>query len=236
MENKENYGIRGLTTAGVIIILVILGGLIVAGITAQKRAKAPEEEPILAPLEEEVEEGIVEGTPGVEMVCCKTWPIIPEPIYSYDLRPIDECSPPLDEFGVPAVGVGYEVVSDSYCEESDVEDEKQQQVSCLPSDPPSITITNPTVGASYAVGQSVTIQWTSCNVQDIWLNLARGGKDFGLITYPNPVPASQGSYSWTVTNPAQQFTGLGTNDYQIGALQAEAPNVTVKSGTFSVHP
>jgi hypothetical protein len=85
------------------------------------------------------------------------------------------------------------------------------------------------------VGQKVTLSWTSCNVQNIWLGLGSGGKDFGKITYPNPVPASQGSYQWTVTNPAQAFTGSNTNTYFIG-FESQSPNVLVKSGNFTVHP
>lgn len=110
-----------------------------------------------------------------------------------------------------------------------------QQVSCAPNDPPSITVINPIAGASYTVGQNVNLSWTSCNVQNIWLGLGSGGKDFGEITYPNPVPASQGSYQWTVTNPAQAFTGSSTNTYFIG-FESQSPNVLVKSGNFTVHP
>ena len=109
------------------------------------------------------------------------------------------------------------------------------QNGCTPNDPPSITITNPIAGVSYTVGQNVTLSWTSCNVQNIWLGLGSGGKDFGEITYPNPVPASQGSYQWTATNPAQAFTGSSTNTYFIG-FESQSPNVLVKSGNFTVHP
>jgi len=108
-----------------------------------------------------------------------------------------------------------------------------QQVSCAPNDPPSITVVNPIAGASYTVGQNVTIQWTSCNVQNIWIGLGSGGKDFGTITYPNPVPASQGSYQWIATDPAQAFTGSNINNYFIG-FESQSPNVLVKSGIFSV--
>jgi hypothetical protein len=110
-----------------------------------------------------------------------------------------------------------------------------QQNTCTPNDPPSITVTQPIAGASYAVGQKVTLSWTSCNVQNIWIGLGSGGKDHGQITYPNPVPASQGSYQWTVTNPAEAYTGSSTNTYFIG-FESQSPNVLVKSGNFTVHP
>ena len=106
---------------------------------------------------------------------------------------------------------------------------------CNNNSTPSITVLSPNGGETYTVGQNVTLSWTSCNVQNIWLGLGSGGKDFGEITYPNPVPASQGSYQWTATNPAQAFTGSGTNTYFIG-FESQSPNVLVKSGNFTVHP
>jgi len=102
---------------------------------------------------------------------------------------------------------------------------------CLPNTPPSITITNPIAGASYTVGQNINITWTACNVQNISLGLVSGGKDFGEIA--QNIPASLGSYQWQVSNPAQAFTGSNINTYQIVA-QSLSPDVTVRSGTFSV--
>lgn len=115
---------------------------------------------------------------------------------------------------------------------------------CLPTTSPWIKVLSPAGGEIYTVGQQVALKWTSCNVQNVWLAFASGGKDFGEITYPNPVPASQGSYQWTASNPGKAFTGLNKNNYQIIAgnnspfIQPQFPNVTpgiiVRSGTFSV--
>lgn len=110
-----------------------------------------------------------------------------------------------------------------------------QKNGCNPTDPPSITVTNPKAGMKYTVGQNVKIAWTSCNVQDIWLSFGSGGKNFGNITYPNPVPASQGSYQWVASNPAQAYTGSSTNSYFI-SFEGSPSNVLVNSGSFTVQP
>lgn len=95
---------------------------------------------------------------------------------------------------------------------------------------PSITVSSPTQGATYTTGQQVTIKWTSCGVQNVDIGLVSGGKDHGQISQ-TPIPASQGSYQWTATNPAKGFTGLNTNIYQIGIISG---NVVAKSGMFTV--
>lgn len=104
---------------------------------------------------------------------------------------------------------------------------------CLPTTAPWIKVLSPAGGEIYTVGQQVAVKWTSCNVQNVWLGLMSGGKDFGEITYPNPVPASQGSYQWTVSNPGRAFTQSDINSYQIG-VESQSPNVLVKSEIFSV--
>ncbi len=97
---------------------------------------------------------------------------------------------------------------------------------------PSIVVSAPAAGASYTVGQQVTIEWTTCNVQKVLIGLVSGGKDHGYITQ-NPISVSTGSYQWTATNPGKDFTDLNTNSYQI-AVESEDGSVMAKSGTFSV--
>lgn len=98
---------------------------------------------------------------------------------------------------------------------------------------PSIVVSSPAAGAAYTVGQQVTIKWTTCGVQNIYLSLLNGGHDNGLLKEAK-IPASSGTYVWTATNPAQGATQSNTNSYQIGIQQAESPSVMVKSGTFTV--
>lgn len=104
---------------------------------------------------------------------------------------------------------------------------------CLPTTAPWIKVLSPAGGEIYTVGQQVAVRWTSCNVQNIWLGLMSGGKDFGEMTDPNPVPSSQGSYQWIVSNPGRAFTQSDVNSYQIG-VESQSPNVLVKSEIFSV--
>ncbi|MFA6397922.1 MAG: hypothetical protein WDK96_03730 [Candidatus Paceibacterota bacterium] len=104
---------------------------------------------------------------------------------------------------------------------------------CLPTTPAYINITSPIAGNNYTTGQNTNIQWTSCNVQNVYLSLLSGGKNFGLISGETPILASIGTYQWTISNPGKAFTGLDTNNYQIG-IESQSPNVMVKSGVFSV--
>lgn len=95
---------------------------------------------------------------------------------------------------------------------------------------PSINVSSPVQGTAYTTGQQVAIKWTSCGVQNVNISLVSGGKDHGQITQTS-IPASQGSYQWTATNPGKGFTGLSTNSYQIGVTSG---SVIARSGTFTV--
>jgi hypothetical protein len=97
---------------------------------------------------------------------------------------------------------------------------------------PSITVTSPMSGAIYSVGQQVTITWSNCGVQNIWLGLVNGGKDMGKIT-SNSIPAASGSYVWTVPNSSWVQSGIH-NGYQI-VIESQSPNLVSKSGTFSIN-
>ena len=103
---------------------------------------------------------------------------------------------------------------------------------CLPTSVPSITVTSPSGGEAYTLGQQITVKWTSCNVQNLYLGLVSGGKDFGELN-TTPILASQGSLQFTVSNPAQSFTQSNINSYQI-VIESQSPNVMVRSGVFSV--
>ena len=115
-----------------------------------------------------------------------------------------------------------------------------QQVSCAATDTPWVRISNPADGADYSVGESVSIDWQSCNVSTFTLGLVSGGKDFGEIhDYHNldtdVSPLQHGSYAWTATNPAQGFTGSAINKYQIAAQSSSSPEAWARSVIFTVH-
>jgi hypothetical protein len=105
---------------------------------------------------------------------------------------------------------------------------------CASNTSPWIKVTSPNGGETYTAGQQITVKWKSCNVQNVYIGLASGGKDFGELTPDGqPISASQDSLQWTASNPAKDFTESSINSYQI-VIQSQAPDVTVRSGTFSV--
>lgn len=101
---------------------------------------------------------------------------------------------------------------------------------CDKNSSPSITVLSPAGGETYTMGQKVTIQWTSCNVQNVNIGWAQGGHDKGSIK--DILPASQGSYQWTVpSGHNESYTG-----FFIGVWDADPGHLGVlgKSGTFSI--
>lgn len=105
---------------------------------------------------------------------------------------------------------------------------------CTASTAPSINVTNPIAGASYIVGDTVVVNWTSCNVQNVYVGLVSGGKNFGELT-PNgqTIVATQGMLQFTAFNPAKSFTDLNTNNYQV-VVQNTTFDVTARSGIFTI--
>ena len=108
----------------------------------------------------------------------------------------------------------------------------KEESTCTADSTPSLKILSPKQGDLYFTGQKVSIKWTSCNVKNIYLSSGSGGKNFGLIT-SNPISASSGSYLWTVSNPAKQFTSLDTNTYFVN-IESKSPNISTRSGEFMV--
>ena len=113
---------------------------------------------------------------------------------------------------------------------------QNQQNTCSPNDPASITITNPIGGETFTPGQTVSITWTSCNVDNVFIGWAQGGHDKGLFS-ENPTSASQGSYQWTVPN----YPDVAGNNYWIAVSQAVpqphntwTSGIFAKSGTFTI--
>ncbi len=123
-------------------------------------------------------------------------------------------------------GVGYFIFKDKKVADTQIS-------ACNSSTTPSIVVTSPSEGQTYTTGQQVTVSWTSCNVQNVYLSLGSGGKDFGQLNNQISIPAAQGSYQWTVTNPGKAFTNTDTNSYQL-YVESQSPEVLAKSGTFTV--
>ena len=97
------------------------------------------------------------------------------------------------------------------------------------TDTPTITITFPHGGETFAVGQTITITWTSCNVKDVFINLGVGGHDRGMLTQ-HAIPGASDSFHYTIP-PAWESMHTG---YWIGISQKEAPYLLVKSGEFGI--
>jgi predicted phosphodiesterase len=94
--------------------------------------------------------------------------------------------------------------------------------------PPTLQVTAPNGGESYAAGSSQTISWTSTNPSGlVQIDLYRGSALFQTLTQ---VPLAQNSYQWAI-NPA-----LGdTNNYRIKLTSLAYTNVTDSSdANFSV--
>ena len=102
------------------------------------------------------------------------------------------------------------------------------QSSCVSTSPAAITITSPASSAVFSAGQRVTITWASCNVDKVFIGWAQGGHDKGFFS-ETPVPASGGSYQWTVPG----YPGIVGGDYWIHVDQAvPQPNNTWTSGVY----
>lgn len=96
------------------------------------------------------------------------------------------------------------------------------QQSCGPGTSPWIDLQLPADGSGYSAG-NMPIIWSSCNVQDVYLESGVGGNSNGLITL-NPISASQGVYQWTFT-PAPGIQ----NDYWVSVTDANDATVFDKN-------
>lgn len=98
---------------------------------------------------------------------------------------------------------------------------------------PSITIVSPSTGTWY-VGNTLLVQWTGSvsGVDTLDINLwpEEGGK-IPLYTITTGIPASSGSYSWTIPNGAlQNYGGVSHKFY----IQLVGKAFEVKSSLFSI--
>jgi hypothetical protein len=97
----------------------------------------------------------------------------------------------------------------------------------------TIAITSPTGGEILTTGQKFSITWKSDNIQEVFLSLVNGGKEFGTI---GPIPADSGRYEWTVPDMSGWYrSGLDQNNFKIFIYSTEGPDVRdVSSSTFSI--
>lgn len=104
---------------------------------------------------------------------------------------------------------------------------------CISTTKPWIKVTSPTAGQTYTIGQKIPITWTSCNVENLNIDLLSGGKEFGGAEGQDKILASLGSYEIIASNPAKGFTERDTNSYEIG-IYSSSPEVTARSDTFYI--
>jgi endonuclease/exonuclease/phosphatase family metal-dependent hydrolase len=76
--------------------------------------------------------------------------------------------------------------------------------------PPSVTVTAPNGGESYAGGSSQNITWTAANVSNVKLEHTLDGSAWTTIT--SSTAASAGSYAWTVPNSATTAAKVRVTD------------------------
>jgi endonuclease/exonuclease/phosphatase family metal-dependent hydrolase len=76
--------------------------------------------------------------------------------------------------------------------------------------PPSVTLTAPNGGESYAGGGSQNITWTAANVSNVKLEYTLGGGTWTTIT--SSTAAAAGSYTWTVPNSATTTAKVRVTD------------------------
>ncbi len=109
---------------------------------------------------------------------------------------------------------------------------------CLPTTAPWIKVLSPAGGEVYTVGQNVNVEWTSCNVDKVFVAWAQGGHDKGLLSGETPISANQGSYRWIVPHADPSLPNSG---FWI-AVEKAVPQqnnqwtsgILAKSGNFSI--
>ena len=97
------------------------------------------------------------------------------------------------------------------------------QTACDPSTPPSITVVSPNGGEVYSAGQQITIEWESCNVNQLvgatlsgfpypsstqffvgnWVAANTGSQ---VVTIPSTAPP--GNYVINISTPPESSPGV----------------------------
>ncbi|MCX6580129.1 MAG: SBBP repeat-containing protein [Candidatus Aminicenantes bacterium] len=94
----------------------------------------------------------------------------------------------------------------------------------------SVNVTAPALGANIKMGAACTISWDSFEIDNVKIELYKGGKSFAVIA-PS-LPAASHTYSWTI--PDRMPTG---SDYQVKVTCIDQGVIAKDlSKTFSIKP
>ena len=86
----------------------------------------------------------------------------------------------------------------------------------------ALKILSPNGGEVLRTGEVHKITWEADNVEDAYLNLVNGGKEFGILAV---VPAEQGHYEWTVPDMSGWIeSGLQSDNFKIFISNNSATN------------
>lgn len=85
---------------------------------------------------------------------------------------------------------------------------KTTKMYCTPTAAPSIIIISPIEGQTHPVSKENIInrniiKWVSCNIKDVYISLANGGHDMGLLS-ETPILAELGAYEWNVPDTSSE--------------------------------
>jgi endonuclease/exonuclease/phosphatase family metal-dependent hydrolase len=98
-----------------------------------------------------------------------------------------------------------------------------------PGGTPSVTLTSPDGGESFAAGSVQNITWTSSNIADLRLEFSSdGGATFATIT--GSTPASTGNFAWTVPNIASTNARVRATDTASAATDSSNAAFTITTG------
>ena len=94
---------------------------------------------------------------------------------------------------------------------------------------PSVTVTSPKGGESWAGGSAHTITWTSSGVTNVKLEYTPDGSTWSTITASTA--ASAGSYAWTVPSSATTTAKVRVTDTASAASDVSNAAFTITGGT-----
>jgi len=94
---------------------------------------------------------------------------------------------------------------------------------------PSVTVTSPNGGESWAGGSAHNITWTSSGVTNVKLEYTTDGSTWSTITASTA--ASAGSYAWTVPSSATTTAKVRVTDTASAASDASNAAFTITGGT-----
>ncbi len=103
---------------------------------------------------------------------------------------------------------------------------------CNSNSPSSIKVLSPNGGEVYTAGQKVEINWSSCNVKNIYISMSDGGHDMGHFSEKSISP-TQNSFLWTVPNITGSNYIIGIDD-NMSIFDSSDKSFTINSETKTV--